>query len=559
MQLSEKLNSKNQTIKKRMMIITISLLTAAGLLLTVTTVYTANNGLESLSNQTLEMKLNSDIHAIHTFVEKNLGSLSIKNNELVDANMKSIEHRDDFVDIFAREHGVAATIFKKDGNDFTRIMTSIRDKMGQRAVGTQLGTGSNAYQPIMDGSLYIGNAEILGVPYITAYDPIFNAEDDVIGIYFVGIPLTEVNAIVSTSTSLIIRNAGFILLIVFLAGSLAAWIFSNSLNKTLTKIIESLSDGAEQVSSSSQQLSGSSQELAESSSQQAASLQETTSSLEEMSSQIKQTAENSEVAETAVSEAKLLVKSGVEAMTRVNIAMDEIQNSSLETSKIIKTINDIAFQTNLLALNAAVEAARAGESGKGFAVVAEEVRNLAKRSAEAAQNTSELIQKSQSSSHRGIKVTNEASENLHMIEDNASKMGTLILEISQASKEQATGIAQLNTAMAEMDRGVQTNASASEESASAAGELSTQALELNYIVAELNTLVGRTSNGGSFGGKMVADQRETTDFGIHTGQTSGYGSGRFYSVKNGNIRNHKSEEYPVYEKPDPSYRHKQMA
>src|SRR6056297_1320198 len=154
MHLSEKLNSKNQTIKKRMMIITISLLTAAGLLLTVTTVYTANNGLESLSNQTLEMKLNSDIHAIHTFVEKNLGSLSIKNNELVDANMKSIEHRDDFVDIFAREHGVAATIFKKDGNDFTRIMTSIRDKMGQRAVGTQLGTGSNAYQPIMDGSLY---------------------------------------------------------------------------------------------------------------------------------------------------------------------------------------------------------------------------------------------------------------------------------------------------------------------------------------------------------------------------------------------------------------------
>lgn len=308
----------------------------------------------------------------------------------------------------------------------------------------------------------------------------------------------------STETELKIHNADsdneFLywlniigLIAVIGAAGFLGFFITSSINKSLQQIVYRLKSGSEQVDDSSTQLSSASQSLAESVSEQAASVEEATSSIEEMTSQIKQTNENTSSAEVSMLEAKELVMKGVKAVEQLAQAMDDIKASSLETSKIIKTIDDIAFQTNLLALNAAVEAARAGDAGKGFAVVAEEVRNLAQRSASAAKDTSLLIQKSQKSSVEGAEIAHSATDHLNNIKNSAMKVDAMIAEISAASKEQAIGIEQMNAVMIDMDRVVQNNASTAEESASTAEELSSQAAEMMFIVEEVQRMVDKSN------------------------------------------------------------------
>jgi len=281
-------------------------------------------------------------------------------------------------------------------------------------------------------------------------------------------------------------------------------LLGTSISRALTRIIDGLSRGSEQVTSASTQVSSASQSLAQGASEQASSLEETSSALEEMASMTKQNAEHANQANNDARQANSMALEGVESMKRMSEAIEKIKNSSSETAKIIKTIDEIAFQTNLLALNAAVEAARAGEAGKGFAVVAEEVRNLARRSAEAAKNTADLIEGSQKNAEAGVAVTNEVGKSLHAIQETASKVATLIAEIAAASKEQSQGIDQVNTAVAEMDKVVQQNAANAEESASASEELSGQAEELNGMVGELIAIVGSASEGSSGGARLNA-------------------------------------------------------
>jgi len=274
----------------------------------------------------------------------------------------------------------------------------------------------------------------------------------------------------------------------------------NSINSAVDNLDQALtqvSQATEQVSSASQQISAGSQSLAQGANEQASSLEEISSSLEEMTSMTKQSADNANQAKSLAVEANGNAKCGVEAMKKMVEAIQKIKVSSDETSKIIKTIDEIAMQTNLLALNAAVEAARAGEAGRGFAVVAEEVRNLAQRSAEAAKNTANMIAESVKNADDGVKIAGEVSSVFASIDGSAKKVNDLISEIAAASQEQSQGIEQVNTAVAQMDKVTQQNAANAEESASAAEELSSQAEELQGMVGQF-TLSQNTQGKGTF-------------------------------------------------------------
>ncbi|MBU3949781.1 MAG: MCP four helix bundle domain-containing protein [Proteobacteria bacterium] len=279
-------------------------------------------------------------------------------------------------------------------------------------------------------------------------------------------------------------------LVALALGALIAFFLTRSITKPINRVVKGLTDGAEEVVAATVQVSSSSQSLAEGASEQAASIEETSSSLEEMSSMTKQNSDNATQADNLMKEANQVVVQANNSMDELTKSMYDISVASDQTSKIIKTIDEIAFQTNLLALNAAVEAARAGEAGAGFAVVADEVRNLAMRSADAAKNTAQLIEGTVKKVREGSELVTKTNKAFQDVSTTTSKVGELVGEIAAASKEQSQGIEQINKAVAEMDKIVQRNAANAEESASASGQMNAQAEQLKQYVGDLVLVIG---------------------------------------------------------------------
>jgi methyl-accepting chemotaxis protein len=243
----------------------------------------------------------------------------------------------------------------------------------------------------------------------------------------------------------------------------------------MNEAISNIREAAEQVAAGAKQVSDSSMNLSAGATTQASSIEQLTASIEDISSQTKQNAGNAIKASELAEAAKNFAVEGNGQMQEMLKAMEDINISSSNISKIIKVIDEIAFQTNILALNAAVEAARAGQQGKGFAVVAEEVRNLASRSADAAKETTMLIEGSIKKVEGGTKIANVTAEALNKIVDDITRVASLVSNISEASNDQTSGIAQVSQGIVQVSDVIQTNSATSQEGAAASEELASQA------------------------------------------------------------------------------------
>ncbi|MDG5815559.1 methyl-accepting chemotaxis protein [Chitinispirillales bacterium ANBcel5] len=512
----------NLSLKLKLILFTGTLLLIMGVTLSFVAYRAAERAGEEIAEEVFEEKLYGDINAVRRYVESFYGSISLQEGKLVDKSGLPIENRHEMVDAVLKELGVVATIFVRDGQDFRRISTNIENEDGTRAVGTMLGTQSDAYQPVTQQQQYIGEARILGLPYLCAYDPIINDDDEVIGIIFVGVDKTEAEYLRSDELRTLMFQIAGAFFFVFIAALFVLFVIIKKITAPIVETTEMLKDIAQgegdltkrlkittqdeigelskwfnvfvekiqniikEVNSDTTALSAASEELSSSSTQIAANAEEMTAqsttaasaseqatsnintisaateqisgsistvatSIEEMNASLNEVSRNcqkeSEIALNATEEAK----KSKEIMVRLGTAAKSVD-------KIVEVINDIADQTNLLALNATIEAASAGDAGKGFAVVANEVKELAKQTANATKEISTQVEQMQTNTESAVAAIDSIAEVINEVNQISQTIVSAVEEQTATISEISSSVNGVNTGAQDVAKNVNESA-----------------------------------------------------------------------------------------------------
>jgi methyl-accepting chemotaxis protein/methyl-accepting chemotaxis protein-1 (serine sensor receptor) len=429
----------------------------------------------TIHKQTLAHGLASDVTELTGITRGMVIRGMVKNDEAQQANIQQFdmltERIDATIDTFRGLNIEPET--KQDLDDIKQTLDSIRPS--KDAILEAFKAGDNtAALGILDNSVRPAQKRLE-----SSVADILKVQDGL---------LTSDNeaAAAAASTS---RWITAILLLLTLCVAVVVCFIVRQVNQILRSSVHELAESSEQIAAAATEVSSSSQSLAQGSSEQAATIEETSSVSVEINSMAQRNTENSRQTAGIVTESESKFKRANDSLSEMVIAMEGISTSSQKISKIIKVIDEIAFQTNILALNAAVEAARAGEAGMGFAVVADEVRNLAQRCAQAAKDTTDLIEDSMQKSDSGMAKVDQVAVAIREITEQSAQIKTLVDEINLGSIEQSRGIDQISTSIGQMEQVTQSSAANAEETAAAAEELSAQAKALKDVVSRLRSMV----------------------------------------------------------------------
>ena len=533
----------------------VSLLILTGAAALVISSQGANRMGRALVDHTLRMKIEGDIWSARNAMIDQWGELRFVDGQLVDAQGEPINDRHDFVDSLTQELGVLATVFARDGRDFTRVTTDILTTDGRRAVGTKLGQASAAFAPISAGKRYLGEATILGTSHLTVYEPIKDASGQVIGILFLGLPRAQIDAIVRQGVNRMLTQLLIGILVVIALGVGVAILFAQLIVtpvKLLSNALHEISSGeadltrqlevagrnelsalanafnafveknrelirrvgasAHQLAEAATQLSSHTEKTREQTQQENAETDQVATAINQMTATVQEVSRNaSDAARAAVTtreEAAAGERVVMETISAIEALASEVDHASEvmgrlhadsdSIGKVLDVIRGIAEQTNLLALNAAIEAARAGDQGRGFAVVADEVRMLASRTQESTTEIQTMIERLQTGASSAVTVMEQGREKAGESVVQARKAGDSLKTISDA----INNISDMNTQIAsaaeeqsavteEINRNISNIAQAVEQTSSGSNQIATASDQLSRLAGELQNLVSR--------------------------------------------------------------------